>query len=129
MTSWAEITQRNNPSMNTTIQNHNNNSYSTIPHKNLRDCGAVHYQHQHPLDNLKGTSTINAYMYINMAKSWMKHDNKKYKQSTSTVNAYFNTNAFHTHSTKYKYNKCMHQYQHDNLKSNTEAFHTQPPII
>ena len=37
--------------------------------------------------------------------------------STSTVNAYINTKAFHTHSNKHKYYKCIHQYQHDNQKS------------
>ena len=31
--------------------NNNNNSYSAIPRKNLQARGAVHYQHQNPLDN------------------------------------------------------------------------------
>ena len=37
-----------------------------MPRKDLRARGAVHYQHQHPLDNKKSTATINAYSNINM---------------------------------------------------------------
>ena len=36
--------------------------------KHLQARGAVHYQHQNPLDNQKSTSTINAYINIKMTK-------------------------------------------------------------
>ena len=42
--------------------------YSAIPRKNTQALGAVHYQHQNPLDNQKSTSTINAYINIKMTK-------------------------------------------------------------
>ena len=42
--------------------------YSAIPCKNLQARGAVHYQHQNPLDNQKSTSTINAYINIKLTK-------------------------------------------------------------
>ena len=49
--------------------------YSAIPCKNLQARGAVHYQHQNPLDNqqrttkqTKSISTINAYINIKMTK-------------------------------------------------------------
>ena len=44
--------------------NNNKFLYSAIPHQNLRVRGAVHYQHQNPLDNQKSTSTIKAYISI-----------------------------------------------------------------
>ena len=37
--------------------------------KNLQACGAVHYQHQNPLDNQKRASTINVYINIKMMSS------------------------------------------------------------
>ena len=43
--------------------------YSAIPLKNLQARGAVHYQHQNPLDSQKSTSTINAYISIKLTKS------------------------------------------------------------
>ena len=42
MTSWAETTQRNNPSMNTTILNHNKNLYSIIPHTHFYEIVALY---------------------------------------------------------------------------------------
>ena len=54
--------------------NNNNNSYIALyPVKNLQARGAVHYQHQNPLDNQQqeqqeSTSTINAYINIKMTK-------------------------------------------------------------
>ena len=46
----------------------NNNSDIALYPKNLQARGAVHYQHQNPLDNQKRTSTINAYINIKMTK-------------------------------------------------------------
>ena len=43
-----------------------------MPRKNLQARGAVHYQHQNPLDNQKSTSTINAYININMT-DWVHY--------------------------------------------------------
>ena len=40
-----------------------------MPISHLRACGAVHYQHQNPLDSQKSTSTVNDYISINMTKS------------------------------------------------------------
>ena len=43
--------------------------YSTVPCNNLQARGAVHYQHQNPLDNQQeSTCTINAYINIKMTK-------------------------------------------------------------
>ena len=47
----------------------NNNSYIALyPVKFLQARGAVHYQHQNPLDNQKSTNTINAYINIKLTK-------------------------------------------------------------
>ena len=35
-----------------------------MPRKHVRAHGAVHYQHQNPLDSRKSTSTINAYTSV-----------------------------------------------------------------
>ena len=48
--------------------NNNNSIYNAMPRKNLQARGAVHYQHQNPLDSQKSTSTINAYINIKMTK-------------------------------------------------------------
>ena len=70
-----------------------------MPPKHIQARGTVHYQHQHPLDNQKSASTINAYININMTKSQNdkkkgeKRRKKERKKSTNTVNAYINTNA------------------------------------
>ena len=54
--------RRNNNNNNS--NNNNNNSYIALYSvKDLRARGAVHYQHQNPLDNQKSTSTINAYIH------------------------------------------------------------------
>ena len=39
-----------------------------MPRKHLQARGAVHYHHQNPQDNQKGTSTINAYINIKLTK-------------------------------------------------------------
>ena len=40
--------------------------YSAIPRKDLQSRGAVHYQHQNPLDNqTESKSTIKAYINMN----------------------------------------------------------------
>ena len=72
--------------------------YSAIPRKNLQARGAVHYQHQHPLDNQvsTGTSTINAYITIKMTTTTTtttKPGKKKRKKKK-----------------KHNYCKCVHQY-------------------
>jgi len=65
-----------------------------MPISHLRACGAVHYQHQNPLDSQKSTSSVNDYISINMTKSQddtnknktkLKQKNYKRRRSTSTV--------------------------------------------
>ena len=68
--------------------------YRTIPRKHLQARGAVHYQHQNPLDNQKSTSAINA--YINIKKARMKQTNKQTKTKKRKEEA--------------KYCKCVHRY-------------------
>ena len=60
-----------------------------MPHNKLRARDAVDYQHQNPLDNQKSTSTINAYINMNITKS---QDETKRKKK------------------KHKYCKCVHPY-------------------
>ena len=68
---------------------------------------------------------------------WQLKNNKNKTKITNTVNAYTNTEAFHTQSKKHKYYKRIHQYEHGNQKStstvnaytNTKAFPTQLPTI
>ena len=79
----------------------NNNSYSTIPRKHLQARGAVHYQHQNPLDNQKSTSTINAYINIKMTKKAgrKKKERKKKKKKKKKKR-----------EEEAKYCKCVHRY-------------------
>ena len=68
---------------------------------------------------------------------WQSKNNKNKTKITNTVNAYTNTEVFHTQSKKHKYYKRIHQYEHGNQKStstvnaytNTKAFPTQLPTI
>ena len=59
-------------------------------------CGAVHYQHQNPLDNQKSTSTINAYININMTKKARMKQNK----SSHKVNCLYNSDRIRCKATK-----------------------------
>jgi len=57
--------------------------YSAIPRKQLRARSTVHYQDQNPLGNQKSTSTINAYININMTKS--EDETKKQEEEEAQV--------------------------------------------
>ena len=60
-----------------------------MPRTNLQARGAVHYQHQNPLDNQK---KYKYHKYIHQYQNDKKSQKKKVKKKQSTVNAYIDIN-------------------------------------
>ena len=89
--------------------NNNNNSNSAIPRKNLQARGAVHYQHQNPLDNQKSTSIINAYINIKMTKKVRMKKKKKKKKKKQEEEAKKKKKK-KKQEEEAKYHKCVHRY-------------------
>ena len=57
--------------------------YSSIPRKNLQARGAVHYQHQNPLDNQKTNKYYKCvHQYQSDKKARMKQTNKQKNKKT-----------------------------------------------